>query len=127
MNAKKVGNTLATVLSSILTAALLSGYQVAATGAGVGGAADSAPMSALQLQALVAPIALYPDPLVAQVLAGATFPDQVAVANYWLQQNKTLNSEALMQAVNKQSWDASVKALTQFPAVIDNMAKKLNW
>ena len=127
MNVKKVDNTLATVLSFILTAALLSGYQVAATGAGVGGAADSAPMSALQLQALVAPIALYPDPLVAQVLAGSTFPDQVAVANYWLQQNKALTGEPLIEAVNKQSWDASVKALTQFPSVLDNMAKNLNW
>ena len=127
MNAKKVDNTLATVLSFILTAALVSGYQVAATGAGVGGAADSAPMSAVQLQALVAPIALYPDPLVAQVLAGSTFPDQVAVANYWLQQNKALTGEPLIEAVNKQSWDASVKALTQFPSVLDNMAKNLNW
>jgi Protein of unknown function (DUF3300) len=127
MNVKNVDKTLATVLSFILTAALLSGYQVAATGAGVGGAADSAPMSALQLQALVAPIALYPDPLVAQVLAGSTFPDQVAVANYWLQQNKALTGEPLIEAVNKQSWDASVKALTQFPSVLDNMAKNLNW
>src|SRR6516162_9729581 len=127
MNVKNVDKTLATVLSFILTAALLSGYQVAATGAGVGGAADSAPMSALQLQALVAPIALYPDPLVAQMLAGSTFPDQVAVANYWLQQNKALTGEPLIEAVNKQSWDASVKALTQFPSVLDNMAKNLNW
>ena len=127
MNVKNVDKTLATVLSFILTAALLSGYQVAATGAGVGGAADSAPMSALQLQALVAPIALYPDPLVAQVLAGSTFPDQVAVANYWLHENKALTGEPLIEAVNKQSWDASVKALTQFPSVLDNMAKNLNW
>jgi hypothetical protein len=127
MNVKNVDKTLATVLSFILTAALLSGYQVAATGAGVGGAADSAPMSALQLQALVAPIALYPDPLVAQVLAGSTFPDQIAVANYWLQQNKALTGGPLIEAVNKQSWDASVKALTQFPSVLDNMAKNLNW
>ena len=127
MNVKNVDKTLATVLSFILTAALLSGYQVAATGAGVGGAADSAPMSAVQLQALVAPIALYPDPLVAQVLAGSTFPDQVAVANYWLQQNKALTGQTLIEAVNKQSWDASVKALTQFPSVLDNMAKNLNW
>jgi Protein of unknown function (DUF3300) len=84
-------------------------------------------MSARQLQPLVAPIALYPDPLVTQVLATATFPDQVAVANYWLQQNKTLSGQALVQAVNKQSWDASVKALTQFPSVLENMANNLNW
>ncbi len=94
---------------------------------GTGGAADSAPMSSHELESLVAPIALYPDPLVAQVLSAATFPDQVAVADYWLQQHKASNGEALKQAVNQQSWDASVKALTQFPSVLDNMAKNLNW
>ena len=83
--------------------------------------------SASELQALVAPIALYPDALVAQVLAASTFPDQVAVADYWLQQNKSLTGTALMQAVDKQSWDPSVKALTQFPSVLDNMAKNLTW
>src|SRR5215469_5761050 len=49
---------------------------------------DAAPQSAKELQALVAPIALYPDSLVAQILTAATFPDQVAIANYWLEQNK---------------------------------------
>jgi len=80
-----------------------------------------------ELHALVAPIALYPDPLVAQMLAAATFPDQVAIANYWLQQNKTLGGQALMHKVNEQTWNASVKALTQFPSVLDNMANNLTW
>jgi hypothetical protein len=92
-----------------------------------GGAADSAPKDAHELDALVAPIALYPDPLVAQILAASTFPDQIAVADYWVQQNKALSKQALMEAVNKQSWDASVKALTQFPSVLHNMAQNLNW
>lgn len=83
--------------------------------------------SASQLQALVAPIALYPDALVAQILSAATFPDQVAIANYWLQENKSLTGSALMQAVDKQSWDPSVKALTEFPDVLGNMAKNLTW
>jgi uncharacterized membrane protein YgcG len=87
----------------------------------------AAPLSANQLQALVAPIALYPDSLVAQILAASTFPDQVAVAAYWLQQNKGLTGSALMQAVDTQSWDPSVKALTEFPSVLDNMAKNLTW
>ena len=65
--------------------------------------------------------------LVAQILTASTFPDQVAIANYWLQQNKSLTGSALMQAVNKQSWDASVKALTEFPSVLDNLAKNLTW
>jgi hypothetical protein len=84
-------------------------------------------MSASQLQALVAPIALYPDALVAQILAAATFPDQIAVAEYWMQQNTSLKGSALMQAVDKQTWDPSVKALTQFPSVLDNLSKNLSW
>jgi len=76
---------------------------------------------------LVAPIALYPDALVAQILAAATFPDQVAVADYWINQNQQLTGSALMQAVDKQTWDVSVKALTQFPKVLDNLAKNLTW
>jgi hypothetical protein len=92
-----------------------------------GGAADSAPMSPGELQAIVAPIALYPDALVAQILAAATFPDQVAIADYWLQENHALTGTSLTQAVNKQSWDSSVKALTEFPSVLDNLAKNLAW
>src|SRR5271166_6163273 len=88
---------------------------------------QGAPMSAEELQSLVAPIALYPDALVAQILSAATFPDQVAVANYWLEQNKNLTGTALGQAVNGQSWDPSVKALTQFPSVLNNMAQNLSW
>ena len=88
---------------------------------------QGAPVSAQELQSLVAPIALYPDSLVAQILNGATFPDQVAVANYWLSQNKNLTGSALLQAVNGQSWDPSVKALTEFPSVLNNMAQNLSW
>src|SRR5271167_119385 len=88
---------------------------------------QGAPMSAAELQGLVAPIALYPDALVAQILSASTFPDQVAVADNWLQTNKSLTGSALSQAVNKQSWDPSVKALTQFPSVLDKMVQSLAW
>jgi hypothetical protein len=88
---------------------------------------QGAPLSAEELQALVAPIALYPDALVAQILGAATFPDQVALASNWLQQNKSLTGTALTKAVDGQTWDPSVKALTQFPSVLDNMAKNLSW
>src|SRR5271154_3250821 len=79
---------------------------------------EGAPSSPTQLQSLVAPIALYPDALVAQILSAATYPDQVAIADYWMGQNKSLTGNALMQAVDKQSWDPAVKALTQFPSVL---------
>ena len=88
---------------------------------------QGAPLSAVQVEELVAPIALYPDALVAQILGASTFPDQVAVADNWLQQNKSLTGTPLMEAVDKQQWDPSVKALTQFPSVLDNMAKNLSW
>jgi Protein of unknown function (DUF3300) len=85
------------------------------------------PASADELQSLVAPIALYPDALVAQILSAATFPDQVAAANYWMQQNKALTGSALTAAVNQQAWDPSVKALTQFPSVLNNMGQNISW
>ena len=86
-----------------------------------------APLSSDQLDALVAPIALYPDALVAQVLAAATNPDQIAYADDWLAQNRNLTGAALAQAVDQQSWDPSVKALTQFSSVLDNLAHNLSW
>jgi Protein of unknown function (DUF3300) len=80
-----------------------------------------------QLQQLVAPIALYPDSLVAQILAASTFPEQVVEADRWVQANPDLKDDALAQAVNKQSWDPSVKALAAFPSVLGNMDKNLSW
>jgi hypothetical protein len=88
---------------------------------------QGAPLSADELQQLVAPIALYPDALVAQILSAATFPDQITGADNFLHQNPSLTGNALMQAVNVQPWDPSVKALTQFPSVLDNLAKSLTW
>jgi Protein of unknown function (DUF3300) len=86
-----------------------------------------APLTTDQLDALVAPIALYPDALVAQVVAAAGFPDQVAFADDWLSQNTNLQGAALTQQVNEQPWDPSVKALTQFPSVLHDLAKNLSW
>ena len=131
MNSNDAKKILSIILSFILvsTPQLLYGFQ----GAGseptndIGNPTETVPMNASELQALVAPIALYPDALVAQILAASTFPDQVAVASYWLQQNKSLTGSSLMQAVDQQSWDPSVKALTQFASVLDNMAKNLSW
>lgn len=134
MIAKETKAFLSVVLSFVLvTATSLMLYaqppppSTTSSGAETANPTESAPMSASELQSLVAPIALYPDALVAQILGAATFPDQVAVANYWLQQNKNLTGSALTQAVDKQSWDASVKALTAFPSVLENLSKNLSW
>jgi len=86
-----------------------------------------APETAEQLQQLVAPIALYPDELVAQILAASTYPAQIVEADRWMQQHTELQGEQLAQEVNQQPWDPSVKALTQFPSVLANMDKNLSW
>jgi len=86
-----------------------------------------APQTAEQLQQLVAPIALYPDSLVAQILAASTFPEQVVEADRWLQANPDLQGTALAQAVDRQPWDPSVKAIAVFPSVLGNMDKNLTW
>jgi len=84
-------------------------------------------LTADELDGLVAPIALYPDALVAQVLGAATFPYEIVDAVVWLKQNSSLTGESLAKAVDQQSWDPAVKALTQFPTVLDNLAKNLAW
>src|SRR6516165_7063033 len=88
---------------------------------------QGAPLFPDELQQLVAPIALYPDALVAQVLGAATFPDQIAAAGNFVQQNKNLSGATLMQAVDAQPWDPSVKALTQFPSVLSDLTNNLSW
>jgi len=88
---------------------------------------QAAPQTPEQLQQLVAPIALYPDALVAQILAAATYPDQIVEADRWLQQHSDLKGEQLGKEVDKQPWDPSVKALVEFPSVLANMDKNLSW
>ena len=80
-----------------------------------------------QLQQLVAPIALYPDELVAEVLAASTYPTQVVEADRWLQDHKDLQGKQLADEVDKQPWDSSIKGLTEFPSVLANMDKNLSW
>jgi hypothetical protein len=79
------------------------------------------------LQQLVAPIALYPDRLVAQILAAAAFPEQIVEADRWMQAHPELTGDLFIQAVDQQPWDSSVKALTALPAVLGNMDKNLSW
>jgi len=90
-------------------------------------AAPYAQQTPAQLQQLVAPIALYPDSLVAQILGASTFPEQVVEADRWVQAHSGLKGSALGEAVEPQSWDPSVKALAAFPSVLGNMDKNLSW
>src|SRR5579862_6142124 len=68
-----------------------------------------------QLDNLVAPVALYPDPLLGQVLVASTYPLEVVEAQQWVQNNRGLTGQALIDAARQQSWDASVQALVAFP------------
>ena len=89
--------------------------------------APPAQLSSQELQQLVAPIALYPDALVAQVLAASTYPTEIVEADRWMQVHPNLKGKELAGEVDKQTWDPSVKALTQFPSVLQNMDKNLSW
>src|ERR1700726_3679147 len=84
-------------------------------------------LSTQELQQLVAPIALFPDALVAQILAASTYPVEIVEADRWIQNHPNVKGEELAKEVDKQSWDPSVKALTQFPSVLENMDKNLSW
>ncbi len=101
----------------ILTLTLLAVVSTAA-------AADQAPQ---QLQQLVAPIALYPDELVAQVLAASTHPGDVMQADRWMQQHPGLTPDQLGPLVAQQPWDPGVRALTQFPSVLANLDQNISW
>ncbi len=79
-----------------------------------------------ELDQLVAPIALYPDSLVAQILMASTYPLEVVEAARWAKQNKNLKGDALTSALEKQNWDPSVKSLVNFPQVLDMMDQKLD-
>src|SRR5256885_5269256 len=108
------------VLSSVATERSVQAQDVAQ-------ATQSAPLDAAALQQLVAPIALYPDALVAQILAASTYPTEIVEADRWMQSHPNLKGEELANEVDKQPWDPSVKALTQFPSVLENMDKNLSW
>src|SRR5580704_8348279 len=127
MNRTSAKQLLSTALCFVLVIGAIPFGAQGQQPATAGYSGQGAPLSAGELQQLVAPIALYPDALVAQILGSSTFPDQVSYANTWLQQNQNLTGKSLMQAVDYQAWDPSVKALTQFPSVLDNMAKNLSW
>src|SRR5438445_911172 len=80
-----------------------------------------------ELDSLVAPIALYPDPLLAQTLAASTYPLEVVQLQQWMNNNKNLQGKTLADAVAKQPWDPSVQSLVEFPDVVQRMAGNIQW
>ena len=88
---------------------------------------DSAPIPPAQLDSLVAPIALYPDPLLAQVLAASTYPLEIVQLQQWLAKHKDLKDKALADAVAKESWDASVQSMANLPDLVKQLADNVQW
>jgi len=84
-------------------------------------------MSERELENLVAPIALYPDALLSQVLVASTYPAEVEEAEQWLQQNGYLQGRELMVAAQQQNWDPSVQALVAFPDVVVRLSREIRW
>jgi len=80
-----------------------------------------------QLDGLVAPIALYPDPLLSQVLAASTYPLEIVEAQQWLGQNSNLQGAQLVDAAKQQNWDPSVQALVAFPEALKLLANDVRW
>src|SRR5271165_1616766 len=80
-----------------------------------------------QLDSLVAPIALYPDPLLSQVLVASTYPLEVIQLQQWLAQHKDLKDKALADAVKKQDWDPSIQSLAGLPDVVKLLAENIKW
>ena len=100
----------------------------AATPAAAAPAPEQAPaLPPEQLDSLVAPIALYPDPLLAQVLAASTYPLEIIQLQQWLAKNPGLKDQALVDAVAKQPWDPSVQSMAAFPDVVKRLADDVQW
>jgi len=90
-------------------------------------AQDARPLDKAQLEQLAAPIALYPDALLSQVLMASTYPTEVVEAARWSRDNPSVTGQALQDAMQKQSWDPSVKALAAVPQALQMMSEKLDW
>src|SRR5690349_641765 len=94
-----------------------------------GGSQDNSQklLTPAQLDSLVAPIALYPDPILGQVLVASTYPLEIVEAGRWLSQHSNLKNKALVDAAAKQPWDASVQALVVLPDVIKRLDQNVGW
>ena len=130
MNAKRNLNaTFRRLLVTLCATSLVPGDALPMPSAGSGQATQgqAAKIPSDQLDSLVAPIALYPDPLLAQVLAASTYPLELIQLQQWLAKNQALKDKALADAVAKQPWDPSVQALAALPDVVKRLADDIQW
>ena len=116
-------------LTAILCAALLIAQNPYAFAQQPGGVSQTQPKSysSEQLDSLVAPVALYPDPILSQLLVASTYPLEIVEAGRWLKQHPNLKGQALADAVRQQKWDASVQALVALPDVLGRLDQDVSW
>jgi Protein of unknown function (DUF3300) len=132
-NRKRSCATFRYLLAAVCTVAVMPGDTLAYPRYSGSQQASSAPQDqgtkipADQLDSLVAPIALYPDPLLAQVLAASTYPLEIIQLQQWLAKNSGLKDQALADAVAKQPWDPSIQALAALPDVVKRLADDIQW
>lgn len=129
---KKKGAAVRSLVAILCTAALLPGDALAYPSPRSQAPAsspqkESPKIPPEQLDSLVAPIALYPDPLLAQALAASTYPLELIQLQQWLDKNKNLKDKALADAVSKESWDPSIQALAALPDVVKRLADDIQW
>jgi hypothetical protein len=125
-----VGQTLVGVLVALLVSpgnALARSQDPAAAPAAAEAPEQAPALSMDQLKSLVAPIALYPDPLLAQCLAASTYPLDIMEAQQWLSSNASLKGDALTEAAQKQDWDPSVQALVVLPDALKRLSEDIKW
>jgi uncharacterized protein DUF3300/endosialidase-like protein len=123
----KTSTTLSTVAALLLVVLRLAAAQAQTPASPPASDQSQQLLKAAELDQLVAPIALYPDALLAEVLMASTYPLEVVQADRWATANKTLKGDQLKAAVDKQSWDDSVKSLAATPSVLAMMSEKLDW
>jgi hypothetical protein len=123
------GGTFRSLLAILCAIVLVPGDSFAQAPTQTSGPAPavSPKISPEQLDSLVAPIALYPDPLLAQALAAATYPLEIIQLQQWLEKNKNLKDKQLADAVAKEAWDPSVQALAALPEVVKRLGDDIKW
>jgi hypothetical protein len=112
---------------AVLLGSVLLGQQPAPPPSGGGPPPPAQTLPPQQLEDLVAPIALYPDNLLSEILAASTYPLEVVEAQQWLQLNRNLTGQKLMEAAQRQNWDPSVQALVAFPDVLARLNQDIRW
>jgi uncharacterized protein DUF3300 len=132
MTAKRMGAMVRPLVAILCTTVLLPGNTLAYISSPSQTPASATPSQASkirseQLDSLVAPIALYPDPLLAQTLAASTYPLEIIQLQQWLEKNKGLKDKAFADPVAKETWDPSIQALTALPDVVKRLADDIQW